>query len=114
MTLEPVASRLCSCKHSIDKIGLISGKKSMNNNSIEQRNDTNPESWGRGGFYEIRIKGSLNHSWSDWLDGMDIRPAGDGETILSGWIRDQAALFGILGRLFSLNIPLISVNKHIL
>ena len=34
-----------------------------------------------------------------------------GETTLAGPVRDQAALFGILNKVHSLNLTLISVNR---
>jgi hypothetical protein len=64
-----------------------------------------------GGFFEIHIKGHLDKSWSDWLEGMEIKLLDSGETVLSGYIRDQAALMGILTRLYNMNLTLLSVNE---
>ena len=64
-----------------------------------------------GGFFEIRVKGQLDSKWSDWLEGLEIKLVGDGETILSGHIEDQAALMGILNRLNRLNLTLLSVSE---
>ena len=61
-------------------------------------------------FYEIRIKGHLDPSWSDWFDGMTIIHEDNGETLLAGTLADQAALHGLLNRVSDLGIPLISVN----
>ncbi len=63
-------------------------------------------------FYEIRVRGYLNNSWSDWMEGLLVEPAENGETRLSGPVRDQAALFGILNRLASLNVTLLSVIRR--
>ncbi len=65
-----------------------------------------------GAFYEIRVRGYLNNSWSDWMEGLAVEPAENGETVISGPVRDQAALFGILNRLASLNVTLLSVNRR--
>ncbi len=62
-------------------------------------------------YYEIRIKGHLDLSWSDWLDGLSIVHQMEGETLLSGAVVDQAALHGLLTRIRDLGIPLISVNS---
>ena len=35
----------------------------------------------------------------------------NGEMILSGHIRDQAALMGLLNKLYGLNLPLLSVSE---
>ena len=61
-------------------------------------------------YYEIRVKGHLDSSWSDWFDGMMISHKDNGETLLTGTLADQAALHGLLTRVRDLGIPLISVN----
>ncbi len=58
--------------------------------------------------YEIRIKGYLNQSWSARFLGLKIIH-NEGETILSGSVRDQAALRGLLDNLADLGLELISV-----
>ena len=59
--------------------------------------------------YQIRIQGQIDESWSDWLDGLAIMPQAGDETLLIGSIADQAALHGILDRLYALNLPILSV-----
>jgi hypothetical protein len=61
--------------------------------------------------YEIRVQGVLDESWSAWLDGLDIRPLASGETLLSGHIRDQSALHGLLNKIRDLGLPLLGVEK---
>jgi hypothetical protein len=61
-------------------------------------------------YYEIRIKGHLDLSWSEWFDGMTIVHQDDGETLVSGMLVDQAALHGILRKVSDLGVPLVSVN----
>jgi hypothetical protein len=60
--------------------------------------------------YEIRIKGQLDKSWSDWFGGLTICHEANGETLLTGSLPDQAALHGVLNRLRDLGTQLISVN----
>ena len=62
-------------------------------------------------LYSIRIQGYLDLSWSAWFDGLTITHHANGETALTGPVRDQAALHGILNRLFGLNLTLIAVNR---
>jgi len=63
------------------------------------------------GFFEIRIKGHLDESWSDWLEGLEVKLLDNGEMILFGHIGDQAALMGILNKLYGLNLTLLSVSE---
>jgi hypothetical protein len=63
-----------------------------------------------GGFFEIHVKGQLDESWSDWLDGMEVKLVENGEMKLFGYICDQAALMGILNKLYGLNLALLSVS----
>lgn len=60
---------------------------------------------------EIRVKGNINEQWSDWFDGLTINPSETGETILTGTIQDQAALYGIISRLRDLGLYLASVTS---
>ncbi len=62
-------------------------------------------------IYEIRIKGYLDNCWEDWLGGMTLVHTTGGETILSGSLPDQAALYGILAKIRDLGVLLISVNQ---
>jgi hypothetical protein len=63
------------------------------------------------GSYEIHVNGHLDESWSDWLEGLEVKLLDNGEMILYGHITDQAALMGILNKLYGLNLTLLSVNK---
>jgi hypothetical protein len=46
--------------------------------------------------YEIRLKGHHDHQWTAWFDGLAITLRGNGDTLLTGPIVDQAALHGLL------------------
>ena len=59
---------------------------------------------------EIRVKGQIDERWSEWLEGLTITHTEDGETVLSGSVIDQSALYGVIGRLRDLGLPLLSVN----
>ena len=63
--------------------------------------------------YQIRVPGELDESWSDWVAGMTItvesQVEGPPVTTLTATL-DQAALHGVLRQLYSVGLPLISVN----
>jgi len=61
-------------------------------------------------YCEIVVKGHLDMDWSEWLEGLTITHNEKGETILSGPIRDQAALYGILVKMRDMVLFLISVR----
>jgi len=67
----------------------------------------------RPATYQIKVPGHLDESWSDWAGRMTITVESEGDgspiTILNGTF-DQAALQGLQRRLYSLGLPLISVN----
>ena len=60
--------------------------------------------------YRITIKGHLGPQWSDWFDGLTITLAGNGETMLTGPLVDQAALHGVLIKIRDLGLPLLSLT----
>jgi len=60
-------------------------------------------------IYQIRVQGQLDESWSEWLGELGITPQPDGTTLLSGPIIDQAALHGILDKLYGLNLTILAV-----
>ena len=67
----------------------------------------------RPATYEIKVPGILGESWSDWIEGMTLTIEHEGDerpmTTLTGTV-DQAALQGVLRRLYALGLPLISVQ----
>jgi hypothetical protein len=68
---------------------------------------------GEWDVYQIKIAGTLDPSWSEWLGGMEIRSESSSQTgpvtILTGSISDQAILRGILCKIWDLNFKVISV-----
>ena len=65
--------------------------------------------------YQIKVKGKLDKSWSDWLyDARIISEFEEGRnviTTLTVVVIDQSALFGILDRIRDLNLILIHVIR---
>jgi hypothetical protein len=62
-------------------------------------------------WYEIQLKGQLGTGWSDWFDGLDVRVLEDEGTLLRGPLADQAALHGVLARVYALNLTLLALRR---
>jgi len=63
------------------------------------------------GRYEIRLTGHLDDRWADWFAGLTITWEDNGETLLTGPVADQAALYGLLRKVRDLGLPLVSVRR---
>ena len=63
------------------------------------------------GLYEIRIKGHLDNHRAAWFEGLTITREDNGETLLTGPVVDQAALYGLLRKVRDLAMPLLSVIR---
>lgn len=67
----------------------------------------------RPATYQIKVPGHLDARWAEWVENMtiavDCEENGRPVTTLTGAM-DQAGLQGLLRRLYSLGLPLISVN----
>ncbi len=62
-------------------------------------------------IYQIRLQGHLDARWSAWFEGLTILQTDGGETLLTGQLPDQAALFGLLKKVRDLGLPLVGVNR---
>ncbi len=64
--------------------------------------------------YRIQVEGVLDEIWADSLAGMRIstRKRADQSTVtmLTGLLRDQAELSGVLNGLYELHLPILSVE----
>jgi hypothetical protein len=58
---------------------------------------------------EIRVKGKINPNWSDWFGELQMQSTSSDETLLLGELPDMSAVYGVISRLGSLVIPLVSV-----
>ena len=61
--------------------------------------------------YEIRLRGHLPDRWAEWFGEVIIGLDEDGTTRLTCPAIDQAALYGLLKKVRSLGLPLLSVNR---
>jgi len=66
-------------------------------------------------YYRILIEGAIDPAWSDCLAGLaievEVRPGERAVSVLSGALRDQSALHGVLDTLFMLNLPVLLVER---
>jgi hypothetical protein len=75
----------------------------------DKRNPTTDS--GRPMVYQIRVQGHLDPRWTDWFGGMTIALEEGGDTLLTGPVVDQAALYGLLKKVRDLGMPLISAIR---
>jgi hypothetical protein len=64
--------------------------------------------------YEIEVQGRIGERWAHWFDDMSVNARGEAEgatTTLIGGVADQAALLGLLQRLYTLGLPLLLVRR---
>jgi len=59
----------------------------------------------------IKIQGRLDGNWKEFFEGMDISYEGN-DTLLTGMIKDEAQLHGIMNKIRDLNLHLLSINTH--
>lgn len=69
-----------------------------------------PICWHGPSRYQIKVKGQLGNSWSEWFEGLTVESEGAFTTI-TGDVLDQSALHGLLVRIRDLGLPLISVRR---
>lgn len=60
--------------------------------------------------YQIRLQGHLGAQWTAWFDGLTIALTANGDTLLTGPVVDQAALYGLLKKVRDLGMPLLAVT----
>lgn len=58
--------------------------------------------------YQIRLQGQLGEQWTAWFDGLTITHTANGDTLLTGLVADQAALYGLLRKVRDLGMPLLA------
>jgi hypothetical protein len=62
-------------------------------------------------WYEIRMAGHLSAEyWSQWFEGLTVTFEQE-QTVITGPLADQAALFGLLNRIRDLDMPLVLVKR---
>jgi hypothetical protein len=75
---------------------------------------------GSGWEYQVQVEGKIGQRWLAWFDGLAVHCTDeDGEqaggnpavTTLTGVMPDQAALAGLLQKLYTLGLPLVEVRR---
>jgi len=71
---------------------------------------------GQPATYLIQVQGWISERWVDWFDDMTITVRDDEDgapavTTLTGTVADQAALLGLLQKLYNLGFPLLLVRR---
>jgi hypothetical protein len=61
--------------------------------------------------YQIRLEGHLGSQWAEWFEGLTISLEASGDTVLTGPVADQAALYGLVKKLRDLGLPLRSILR---
>ncbi len=78
-------------------------------------NETTRLGMQRPSAYSIHVEGWIADRWKDWFDGMAITLEGSMDiqatSTLHGVVADQAALLGVLHKLYDLGFPLLSVER---
>lgn len=64
------------------------------------------------GQVEIRIEGHLDEEWRDWLGVFAIVHTEQNQTLLTGSVQDQAAVYGLIAKLRDLSVKLVSIKYH--
>lgn len=75
--------------------------------------DALPE-FSKPAYYEFRVLGRLSSQSTPWFDGMEIavdETVHPVQTIVEGYIVDQAALYGLISRIRDLGLTLLSVKR---
>lgn len=62
-------------------------------------------------WYQIRLQGHLGPEWQAWFADFNLTLEDKGETVLTGPVIDQAALYGLLRKVHSLGLPLLAVTR---
>jgi hypothetical protein len=66
--------------------------------------------------YEIQVQGRIGERWAHWFEDMSVGAQGDEQgatTTLTGIVADQAALLGLLQKLYTLGLPLLLVRVRL-
>ena len=61
-------------------------------------------------LYEIRVRGHLGQTMRTAFPELRVRVEG-GDTVLSGALPDQAAVYGVLAAIESLGLELVAVRR---
>ena len=72
---------------------------------------TNGREYDKPAVYEIVVKGKLDSRWTRWFADLQVIPQPNGNSLFTGSIADQSALYGVISRLRDLGLVLVSVHR---
>ena len=83
-------------------------------NQANQPKSSSPKTSFTPSHYELHISGRLGPQITVWFEDMTLavnEEATPPQTIIRGYIIDQAALYGLISRIRDLGLTLLSVNQ---
>jgi hypothetical protein len=85
------------------------------------KNSSQRHQQGQPATYQIQVQGWISERWADWFDDMTITVSDEDDagqpggglalTTLTGIVADQAALLGLLQKLYNLGLPLLLIRR---
>lgn len=82
---------------------------------MERTSTVGPRGASNAGVYSITVGGILDPQWAAWFAPMTLTtrvdPTGTPVSTLQGAINDQAALRGIVNRLWNLNLTVLELRR---
>lgn len=60
----------------------------------------------------IIVKSRLDPGWSEWFDNLGIEHLGSDKTVIMGTLEDMAAFYGLMDKIKSLGLQLVSVKYY--
>lgn len=75
--------------------------------------DSLPE-FNKPAYYELRVRKRIGSQSADWFEGLEVvadETVEPVQTLIKGYMEDQAALYGLISRIRNLGLDLVSVNQ---
>lgn len=64
------------------------------------------------GYYEIIVASHIDSKRERDFSGLELKHLEEGKTLLSGTLKDQAALFSVISKIRDMNLMLISIKRN--
>lgn len=64
------------------------------------------------GYYEIIVASHIDSKRERDFSGLKLMRLEGGDTLLSGTLQDQAALFSVINKIRDMNLTLISISRN--
>jgi hypothetical protein len=103
--LHDRTSQLRNSRSRTTRSDLLREEAGMANERLPTRDSGEPV------VYQLRVKGHLGAQWGAWFGGMTVTQTANGETLITGLVADQAALYGLLRKVRDLGLPLLALSS---